>query len=295
MSSNSRLSELIYQLEKNEMDVVPDYNIDKTIISLSTSFIGLYTFKEEKHETGEPYYDVKFYDIEPEIRSEIITDISLLNDRLPYLNIYLYYTPDMYIYYVDSTRKLKTNKMTGNDIINMCIDFARNNDIERISLEDQSSLDVTLPSGISLARIDLAALNILCSGRSWYNKFGFKQENYENNMKEWKIIRKSTLRQAIDLFDQIEEVDFKNYFDDPFALCGLTDEIDFKKRIFELCSFLSSKDEYVDSEISKVAVIIQNNIRSGLCNDDELLIYQCIYINSISMILNYSRDLMLEI
>lgn len=80
--------------------------------------------------------------------------------------------------------------MSGNDIINMVIDYAKNNNFIILSLDDQSSIKVNVQG--EEYNLDLAGLIILSSDISWYNKLGFKQKEYDIQLLHWKEIRKST-------------------------------------------------------------------------------------------------------
>jgi hypothetical protein len=97
--------------------------------------------------------------------------------------------------------------MSGNDIINMVINYAKNNNFIILSLDDQSSIKVNVQG--EEYNLDLTGLTILSSGISWYNKLGFKQKEYDIQLLHWKEIRKSTLNQLGDIILNLDSEKIK--------------------------------------------------------------------------------------
>lgn len=74
------------------------------------------------------------------------------------------------------------NGMSGKKILQIVYNYARErNDITHIQLQDASLIaDVCVSNRY---RFSLADLYILSTGKSWYNTFGYKSTNYENEIK----------------------------------------------------------------------------------------------------------------
>lgn len=256
------------------------FNIDLAMASISIAFPGKQTIRNIKDE----YYEVEITDSN---QNEFSLERNILT-KYPYLKLRVFFDGELAVIEILA----KNTKMSGTDIVNMVIDYARNNEFTIIYLEDQSSVNISIFN--NNFRLDLAAINILSSGKSWYNKLGFQSD--ENDINKWNIIRKSTLRNLLDQINEISEEATinKGWYDSPFEIV-FGEEDDFDTKMEELIMYLYSREEYLDIEVGKISSMIFNNIRYFNYDDQELLMYHVVYISACSWLLNYDRMLTMRV
>ena len=109
---------------------------------------------------------------------------------------------------LDFVKKCDRRKLSGNQCVLNMIEIARLFNIKKIILVDQSQLN------IYEKYLDLASMNILANGLSWYNKFGFlsidHDENYNHNIN---IINCSFIDMLVCSCDDLDIVElFRHHF-----------------------------------------------------------------------------------
>lgn len=257
-----------------------DFNINLAIECLPIAFPGRYEIKRMENKNNEKFFCVVFY--------------TPLNNK--YLELYIYYDCDyngnIIVNELNSAAD-EIKNLSGSKILELVINYARNNNQKIIGLEDQSSISININN--EKFRIDLSALHILSSGKSWYNKFGFIQDNYSEQILLWDSIRKKSIMDLEEDFLNlnIKNIHNKGLFDSPFNLYDIDKNDDESLEI--ILSHLYSKEEYCNIEVEKISSMIFNNIRFYDYQDVDLLIYHVLYINCCSWLLNYNRELYLEL
>ena len=167
-----------------------------------------------------------------------------------------------------------------------------NNNIKYMYLDDQSYItyeDFNLNLGI---------MYILTNGMSWYNKLGFKQENYKEESNNWNIIRYNTFNELD--FTNIRFEDWnlfrgKNWYDDGLQLYSdyvLDEEINVDNFIDVLNdAIIFIKEEFTtecDNKITNVVGLIFINIKNKtLLQEDVLKNY--LFISLCSYLISYTR------
>lgn len=177
-------------------------------------------------------------------------------------------------------------RMSGTENIELLINFAVNNDFKEIHLEDQSYLSVQLND--DNVSIDLASLNILACGMSWYNRLGFKQKNYDADILRWKRLRQMTLWDIQDEILKLDQDDFngKGWFEDAFYLL----QIPPAENQLLLDTIIEETPEMMTIPIGKMASLIYSNIKLYCYTDNHMLRCHCAYIAIIGCLLDYDRS-----
>lgn len=192
--------------------------------------------------------------------------------------------------YVVSLNKCELN---GTTVIEHIVLFANRNDFKEIMLGDESYISLDL-NGFPF-KVDLAALNILATGKSWYNRLGFRQDNYEDNIERWRLIRDLTFR---DLYNEIVNLDSnennfitKNYYNSPFyAILGY-EPLTKADKLEECINIMHSIiPEYIDVKVKDASANIMSTVRSDDYKRDERIRAKLAYIGFLSYILNYDRE-----
>lgn len=167
-------------------------------------------YRKKTEENGSEYIEVSFYgstlcrEVTPnKIQNFVCGSLDQLDDRIityPYLTMYLHAEGHLYISVVNPK---KAPKLSGTDIMRAVVNYAKKNNFVILSLEDQSSLEVSVQD--CQYDLDLAGLTIVATGRSWYNKLGFKQNDYDSQVLVWENIRKLTLRNLTNALLKIDD------------------------------------------------------------------------------------------
>lgn len=118
--------------------------------------------------------------------------------------------------YIRSKETAKCS-IPGKEVISRMIKFAEENNFYAYSLSDASSLRPQCLEPYKVL-INLAALNILATGQSWYNSFGFFSKYFEEEKKSNEFF----INQTFEIFEQSvlnnsekARIDLKNnYYDD---------------------------------------------------------------------------------
>jgi hypothetical protein len=86
-------------------------------------------------------------------------------------------TAEMYVESID-----KCSGTAGNDIVQRIVWFAKSYGCRKINLVDAARLIVGISRKNTYCKFKIYLLSILTTGQSWYNKFGFVSDNYENEV-----------------------------------------------------------------------------------------------------------------
>ncbi len=190
-------------------------------------------------------------------------------------------------------KELEKCSRKGTDIIQDIILFANTNDFKYIQLEDQSALwiDIKDEDGKKFpVNVDLATLNILATGQSWYNRLGFKQYDYKNQLSEWNIIRNKTFRELIPQLKSLTHEDFinKGFHSDPYYILynGAADNI-IQEGVEYIIEEITKEEFLLDEKVKDVASLTLSLLRNNNYLDLRL---ELAYIHLLSYLLNYDRD-----
>jgi hypothetical protein len=146
----------------------------------------------------------KIFSFSYEIKANTI-NIKLSQDNCM---LYLQITDDyMYLSWLVSCSKMKGTQMLNNIIL-----FCKKNNINKIELKDDSLIQAKCTDNSEGFLYNFAMYKIIKNGESWYNKNGFKSENYKQEIEHNKEIIKQTFNTIIK--DRKFKEEFKNQFKD---------------------------------------------------------------------------------
>lgn len=204
---------------------------------------------------------------------------------------------------IDIIHVLNLNRceMNGTTIIERTVLFANTNNFKEIILDDQSYLTIRLSQGDEYFdfRVDLASLSILATGESWYNRLGFRQENYNKDIVRWNDIRNKTFIELLDelysLSNDERNFDSKNHFHSPFFVVYLKEFTnEDKAKLFpSLIEIMLDDFSYVlDKKVKDIASLILTSFRTRkYIEENEIeLRKQLVYIGILSYLLKYERQ-----
>lgn len=189
---------------------------------------------------------------------------------------------DMHINHID-----KCKFYNGTQIIHNIIDFAKEMQIKKISLQDKSSIT------INRCEFPLSYYYILINGMSWYNRFGFVSKNFEeeqivnsripnmtlNEFKMELLVNYNQKRmqsiQSIQSMQPIQNDSFEQIIN---IMCLNTK----KEMNNELVQYVMNS-----SNIKELMLVLVRNIN----NDDTCLFFKCILFLSSKYLIKYTHDL----
>lgn len=163
----------------------------------------------------------------------------------------------------------------GTELLEIIELLAQYKNIPKIILEDQSSVK------FGNYDLDLATLLILTKGKSWYNSMGYFQSNFENEKREWELIRKRSLEDVFTYILTLEYdlIDSKNkgWFDDALIIFSSIQESELNSETYRdllvgLMEYLGSLfdiNETSESFCLRLSIIS----KSGSYNEEESLNY----------------------
>lgn len=212
-------------------------------------------------------FDVKYYDDEYLIYKETIAMKLIIENNIIYL------------------KELNKSNISATSLLEDLILFATTNDFEYIRLDDQSYINAKLEDGEDV-KLDLAALNILSFGESWYNRMRFRQENYNEDIIRWNNIRNKTFIELLDEFGKLtdKDIETKGYYDSAFTL-SLQEDDDINELQY-IVNIVLENEYLLNTKTKDIASIIYSNLKS---NKDVQRI-ELVYISLISYILKYERE-----
>jgi hypothetical protein len=187
--------------------------------------------------------------------------------------------------------------MSGTENLQSLIVFASSNNYETITLEDQSYIKVTFNEFESHKEVsynvDLAALNILTTSMSWYNRMGFKQREYKKDVARWKEIMEQTFSDIIPIILSLRNKDYnsKNWFDSPFYI--MFDKISTEPEIdiLKLLDVITDTDPSLyDITLKETCALIYMSLKDGSYKDDPFIKVYIALVNLLSYVLKYDRD-----
>lgn len=156
--------------------------------------------------------------------------------------------------------------------------------------------------------IDLAILNILYRGESWYNSLGYRQFNYNQNHTNWNIIRQKTFQNVMIpntgnlAYSRIFEYETRYnasiaHFIDAI---GMKDEHLFPKAVKKYIKYIITKwydilqDDLSVKTLSEVGRIIYILLHQDISRETVMLFEMVI--NGLALVIPYNRsDLILQL
>jgi hypothetical protein len=156
-----------------------------------------------------------------------------------------YEDDDGIVLYISKVFKCSDGMPLTRDVIKLIEDMVKSipdppwSRVKYIKLEDGSSINVCPGQNSSGMNIDLRYLKILTTGESWYNSFGYKSLNHDDNVAHNAVIINKPMHQLLsELVDQ-------QYFDPEYIE-------KFKARFPELNADELTVQEYVTAMSNKV-------------------------------------------
>lgn len=123
------------------------------------------------------------------------------------------------VLYISKIFKCSDSKTLTRELIKMIEHMAKTNPhqpwtrVKYIKLEDGSSINVCARQNSSSMNIDLRYLKILTTGKSWYNSFGYKSVNHEDDVAyNARIINQPMQSLLQKLYDSDGIQEFKDIF-----------------------------------------------------------------------------------